>query len=347
MSRTRKKLRVLVLAREGLIPPDTVETHSEKQAQPWKTEADVISTLKDIGHDVQAIGIYDDLGTIRKALREYQPAIVFNLLEEFNADSLYDQHVVSFLELVRQPYTGCNPRGLTLCHDKALSKQILSFHRIAVPAFAVFPLGRKVRSPGRLKFPLMVKSLVEEGSVAISRASVVHDHEKLKERVESVHRQTGTAAIVEEYIEGREIYVGVIGNRYLHTYPPWELRIEKLPEGAPHIATQKIKWDSAYQERVGVVTRAAILSPALQQNLDRLCKRIYRYLYLSGYARLDFRLTEEERFYLLEANPNPDIAADEDFAAAARHAGVKYESLLHKIITLGLSYRGRPVTSGF
>jgi D-alanine-D-alanine ligase len=132
-----------------------------------------------MGHEAFPIGLYDDLGIIRKALEEKKPHIVFNLLEEFHGYAVYDQHVVSFLELMRQPYTGCNPRGLTLAHDKALSKKILAFHRIQVPSFAVFPVNRKVRRPKSLKFPILVKSLSEEGSACISQASLVNDDEKL------------------------------------------------------------------------------------------------------------------------------------------------------------------------
>jgi len=131
----------------------------------------------------------------------------------------------------------------------------------------------------------------------------------------------------------------VIGNQRLQTYTPWELVIEKLPEGAPNIATSKLKWDPAYQEKVGVVTKAAEIDKAMRKKLERLSKRIYRTLFLTGYARLDYRVTEEGRIYLLEANPNPQIAHGEDFADSAMHCGVDYESLLQKIMTLGLSYR--------
>jgi len=290
-----------------------------------------------MGHEATPIGLYDDLATIRKALEQKRPHVIFNLLEEFNGYAVYDQHVVSFLELMKQSYTGCNPRGLTLAHDKALSKKILAFHRIQVPSFAVFPVNRKVRRPKSLKFPILVKSLSEEGSTCISQASLVHDDEKLEERVKLVHRQTNTPAIAEQYIDGREIYVGVIGNRKLQTYTPWELIISKLPEGAPYIATSKLKWDHDYQEKVGVVTRAADLTPELQKKFDHISKRIYRILSLTGYARLDYRLTADGQVYLLEANPNPDISCGEDFSLAAEHAGIKYEALLQKIITLGLN----------
>ncbi|MFN8006202.1 MAG: D-alanine--D-alanine ligase [Terriglobia bacterium] len=335
--KVKKELRVLVLVREGLIPPDSVEGLTKAEILPWKTEYDVISTLKQMGHEPIPIGLYDDLSTIRKALEDQKPHVIFNLLEEFNGYAVYDQHVVSFLELVKQSYTGCNPRGLTLAHDKALSKKILAYHRIQVPSFAVFPVNRKVRRPKSLKFPILVKSLSEEGSACISQASLVHDDEKLEERVKLVHRQTNTPAIAEQYIDGREIYVAIIGNQQLQSFTPWELIINKLPEGAPYIATSKLKWDHEYQEKLGVVTQAADLTPELRKKFDHISKRVYRILSLSGYARLDYRLTPDGQIYLLEANPNPDISADEDFAAAAQHCGVPYDALLQKIISLGLS----------
>lgn len=334
-----KKLRVIVLCHEDLVPPETVEGLTPKEIAPFRTEWDVISTLKKMGHEVSPVGVYNNLGVIGNALLEYKPHIAFNLLEEFHGYPLYDQHVVSYLELMKQPYTGCNPRGLTISHDKALAKMVLAYHRIHVPAFAVFHMNRKVRRSKRLKFPLLVKSISEEGSVGIARASIVNDDEKLAERVEFIHRQTKTHAIAEQYIAGREIYVSVIGNQRLQTYTPWEMVIEKLPEGAPNIATSKLKWDPAYQEKVGVVTKAAVLDKSMRVKLERLSKKIYRTLFLSGYARLDYRVTEDGRFFLLEANPNPQIADHEDFADSANHSGVDYDGLLQKIMALGLRYR--------
>ncbi len=334
-----KKLRVIVMVHVDFVPPETSDGVSEKEMERIKTEYSVVSTLRNMGHEVYPVGFYSDLSAIQKAIEEHKPHIAFNLLEEFHGYPLYDQHVVSFLELSKQPYTGCNPRGLTIAHDKALTKKILTYHRIHVPGFAVFPLHRKkVQRPARLKFPLLVKSISDEGSVGISQASLVRDDEKLAERVEFIHRQTNTHAIAEQYIEGREIYVGVIGNQQLQTYAPWELVMKNLPEGVPNIATDKVKWDTAYQEKIGLVTEAAKLAPELQKSMVRLSKRIYRILGLSGYARLDYRLTQDGRLYVLEANPNPQISADEDFADAAKHSGVKYDQLLQKIMTLGLSY---------
>ncbi len=328
----------MVLLSQELMPPETIPEGVEKEKQPWRTEYDVISTLKSMGHEVYPVGLRSDLEVIAKAREENKPQVVFNLLEDFEGQALYDQHVVSYLELIKQPYTGCNPRGLTIAHDKALTKKILSYHRIAVPGFAVFPMGQKVARPRRLKFPLFVKSVVEEGSVGISQASVVSDEQKLTERVEFIHRQTNSHAIAEQYIEGREIYVGVIGNRKLQTYTPWELMITNLPEGALNIATGRLKWNPDYQKKVGLVTKPAELSPELQRKILLLSKRIYRHLSLSGYARLDYRMNNDGECYLLEANPNPQIAKNEDFADSAAHCNVSYPQLLQKIITLGLSY---------
>lgn len=334
----RRRLRVLVLTHENLVPPDSLEGLSEKEIQPWKCEFDVTSTLRELGHEVSVVGLYSELNVLRQAIEEFRPHVAFNLLEEFHGHPLFDQHMVSYLELLKQPYTGCNPRGLTLAHDKALSKKILAYHRIHVPAFAVFPVKRKVRRPARLKFPVLVKSITEEGSVGISQASIVYDDQKLAERVDFIHRQTNTAAIAEQYIEGREIYVGMLGNERLQTFTPWELKIERLPEGVPNIATYKLKWDYGYQEKVGVTTEAADLPPEVITNIAHLSRRIYRLLFLSGYARLDYRLNEAGELYLLEANPNPNLSYGEDFAEAAEESGLNYDQLLQKIMTLGLSY---------
>lgn len=333
-----KKLRVIALMREDLIPPDTLAGVQTKEKEDWRTEYDVVTTLRGMGHEVRPVGVGGELGVIRAAVEDYKPHVTFNLLEEFAGYPLFDQHVVSYLELTKQKYTGCNPRGLTLTHDKALANKILTYHRIHVPRFAVFPVNRNVKRPTRLKFPLFVKSVSDEGSVGIAQASIVRDDEKLKERINFIHRQNETAAIAEEYIEGREIYVGVIGNQRLQTYTPWEMVMPNLPEGAPNIATGKVKWDIEYQKKVGLVTQPAAIEEQTRNEFEKLSKRVYRILGLSGYARVDYRLTDEGRIFLLEVNPNPQIAHQEDFADSAEHCGVKYEALLQKIVTLGISY---------
>ncbi len=246
------RLRILALVHRHLIPPDKVEEGTDITAAPWRTEYDVISTLRAMGHDVQPLGVHDDLGDIRRMAAEWKPHIAFNLLEGFDDVTIFDQNVVSHLELLKLAYTGCNPRGLLLARDKSLSKKLLAYHRIRVPEFEVFRSGRPIRRPRRLTFPLIVKSLTQEASIGISQASVVDSDEKLKERVMFIHGSVGTAAIAEQYIEGRELYVGIIGNQLLQALPVWELFLANMPAEARRIATDRVKWSTKYQKKYGI-----------------------------------------------------------------------------------------------
>lgn len=339
-----KKLRLLAVMDEVLVPPDDVKGIDLTEAD-WKTEFDVVSSLRELGHEVRCLGVGSDLGVIRNAIAETQPHAVFNLLEDFHDVPIYDQNVASYLELLGVPYTGCNPRGLMLARDKGISKKLLSYHRIPVPEFAVFRMGSAIRRPRRLAFPLIVKSLTKEGSAGIAQTSLVFDDDKLAERVVFIHKRLRTDAIVERYIDGRELYVGILGNARLQVFPVWELLFTKVPEEAPRIATEKVKWDAAYRERHGIKTSLAKALPdALVVRIRNLCKRIYRVLELSGYARIDLRLDPEGRIYILEANPNPQLAYGEDFAESAERAGVSYDGLLQRIVNLALQRmpNGRP-----
>jgi D-alanine-D-alanine ligase len=338
-----KPLRVLALMHPELVPDDDRSRLSPQEAAASKTEYDVVRTLRAAGHEVYPLGVQHELLPIRDMVDQIKPHIVFNLLEEFHGEVLFDQNVVSFLELLHMPYTGCNPRGLVISRGKALSKKLVAYHRIRVPDFAVFPMGQKVRRPARLKFPLIVKSLIEHASAGIARASVVDSDEKLAERVAFVHERIGTDAIAEQFIEGRELYVSVLGNDRLAVFPVWELAARNRAEGEPLIATARVKHDVDYQERHGIFTGPATLSEELAARMARSARRIYKILELSGYARLDFRLDAAGDFYFLEANPNPEIAEHEEFAEAAGAAGIPYPALLERILTLGLRQR-RPAS---
>ena len=335
-----KKMRVLALVREGLVPPDSIEGLDDKDIAEWKVEYDVVTTLRDLGHEVRPIGVFDDLAPIRNQIQQWQPHIVFMLLEEFHGVGTYDQAIVSYLELMRQPYTGCNPRGLLLSHDKALSKKILSYHRIPTPRFGVFPIGRQVRRPKRLEFPLIVKSIVEDASLGISQASLVNDDEALAERVKFIHESIGTDAIAEQYIEGRELYVGVIGNQRLQTLPVWEMLFSNMPDDVAKIATARVKWDRKYQKKHGIDTeRAKNLPDGVEQRMAKLSKRVYRALNMSGYARMDMRLSESGRLYVIEANANPNLEYGEDLAESAATVGISFHKLIQRILSLGLRYQ--------
>jgi D-alanine-D-alanine ligase len=335
-----KPLRVLVLVHETLVPPDDASGYTEKQVDEWRTEYDVVTALRAMGHEVRVLGMGDSLAELRAAIGEWKPDIAFNLLEEFQGIVTHDQYVVAFLELMRQPYTGCNPRGMMISRDKALSKQILSYHRVPTAKFALLPRGRAYREPRRLRYPLFVKSSTEDASLGISQASIVHDAQKLRERVQFIHDQTLSDALVEEYIEGREIYIGVLGNDRLTTFPVWELDFGTLPEVMEGIATRKVKWDRDYQGKHGItVGPAEDLPEGLERRLAQLARRIFRALSLSGYARIDLRLRPDGSVFVLEANCNPNLSEIEDLATSALAAGLAYRVLLERILRLGLAYR--------
>jgi D-alanine-D-alanine ligase len=334
------KLRVLALVHRHLIPPDTIPDGTDLTAVAWRTEYDVISTLRSLGHEVRPLGVHDDLGDIRRASEEWKPHVAFNLLEGFDDVTIFDQNVVSHMELLKLPYTGCNPRGLLLARDKSLTKKLLTYHRIAVPEFDVFRIGRPIRLPKRLGYPLIVKSLTQEASVGISQASVVDSDEKLRERVTFIHESIGTAAIAERYVDGRELYVGVIGNQTLQALPVWELFFSNMPDGARRIATDRVKWSVKYQKKYGIESGPARdLSESIRERIQHVCKRAYRALELSGYARVDLRLDDAGHVWVIEANPNPQIAKGEDFAASAENTGLSYDGLLRRIVNLGMRWQ--------
>lgn len=337
MAPTLKRRRIIVLVHESLIPPDDISNVPDEEVEVFKTEFDVREGLRALGHEVLMVGLTDELAPLRTAIEEFKPHVVFNLLEEFRGEAIFDVHVVGYLELQRTPYTGCNPRGLLLARDKALSKKVLAYHRIRVPNFRVFPRYRRIKRPRSLEFPLIVKSLIEEGSYGIAQASVVHNDKALEERISFIHDKILTDAVVEQYIVGREIYASVLGNHRLQVLPIWEIFLDKLPEDAPRIATRKVKWDLKYQEKHGVrIGRAKGLSEEMERRIGRLSRRICRRLGTDGCVRIDYRLDEEGRLYFLEANPNPDIAEEEEFSSAAKAAGIDYLDLLQKIVNLGI-----------
>ncbi len=335
-----RKLRVLVLMHPDLIPPAEVTMKGEDlEGQAWKTEHDILRTLGELGHESMTLGIRDELNPIRNALVDFEPHIVFNLLEGFADIAQFDQNVVAYLELLKIPYTGCNSRGLFLGRDKAVAKKLLTYHRIPVPGFAIFAKGRAVKRPRRLEFPLFVKSLTEDASVGISQASVVDTDPKLEERVRFIHEKVGTHALVERYIEGRELYVGVIGNEQLKVLPTWELHFKNMAEDDHRIATERLKWSKAYQKKHGIDSgEAGDLPNGMRERIPLICKRVYKTLMLSGCARVDLRLTDKGQVYVIEANPNPQLSRDEDFAQSAMKAGLDYPALIQRILNLGLRW---------
>jgi D-alanine-D-alanine ligase len=331
-----KKQRVLVLVHEGLVPTEGAKPDDSVE---WRMEWDVVTTLRGRGHALLVIGVHDDLTPIKASIAEFKPTIVFNLLEAFDDVFVFDQNVVSYLELLKVPYTGCNPRGLTLARDKALARKLLAYHRIPAPDFTAVPLGRKPVLPKRMSYPLIVKSLTYESSTGISQASVVANVEQLEKRVQFIHDTLATPAIVEQFINGRELYVGVLGNHRLRVFPVWEMSFTKMPDDSWRIATERVKWNADYQKKHGIETAEAKLENGLAAMIQHLAKRAYRALELTGYARIDFRMDESGKAYVIEANPNPQLAEQEDFARSAAHSRMPYPDLLERIMALGVEWR--------
>ena len=333
----KKKLKVLVLF-DGTRPTKIDQDFSaEMKTEDWKTEANVMDALQKLGHTAEHLAIYDDLDLVRQKMESFAPDVLFNLVEQFIINPGFDQNIVSLLEMQGVPFTGCGATGLTLCKHKGISKKILSYHGINVPNFVVIPRGQRIARLKRPSFPMVVKPVKEEASYGISRASFVETDEQFRERVAFIHEKYQSDVIAEQYIDGRELYASIIGNTRLYVFPIRELIFRDVPPNEPKIATYRAKWDEEYRKRKGLQNQdASDLDPALINEIAETCKRIYRLLTIDGYARIDLRLDAADKIYFIEANPNPHLAADEDFAQSAEKAGLPYPQLIDKIIRIGM-----------
>ena len=333
----KRKLKVLALF--DAIRPTTIDQDLSKEmkTEDWKTEANLMTALGALGYTAEHLAIFDDLDLLRQKLESFAPDVIFNLADQFKNNRGFDQNIVSFLEMQGVPFTGCGATGLTLCKHKGISKKILSYHRIHTPNFVVIPRGQRIARPRQLKFPILVKPVKEEASYGISQASFVETDEQFRERAAFIHEKHDADVIAEEYIAGRELYVSLMGNLRLSVFPIRELIFREVPPDEPKIATYRAKWDEEYRKRWGLQNRFAEgLDPALVAHIEQTCKRIYRLLTIDGYARIDLRLTAANEVYFIEANPNPNLAEDEDFALSAGKAGLPYPQLIDRIIRHGM-----------
>lgn len=327
-------MKILLLLHSDLIPPTDISEYDLDNVE-WRTEYDVKKALTKLGHRVEVLGVTESLIKIRDAITDLKPHIIFNLLEEFKGEAIFDQNVVSYLELLGVAYTGSNPKGMIIGRDKALSKKILSYHKIATPKFQVFPRNKPRRKLTLKSFPLIFKCLNEEASLGISQASIVNTEEKLLERVKYIHSKFNTDAIVEQFIEGKEYFVGVMGNYRLETLPAWELKFKGAENPEKEFYTEQAKFNSKYRKRNGISTGRADIDSDMEFQLQKFAKRSYKALGLSGYARMDMRVDNDGKIFLLEANPNPDISESDDFAQSAKKQGYSYKELINKILRLG------------
>lgn len=316
------------------LEPEQYEAYMK--TEDWQSEANIQAALKKLGHEVKPLGIHDDLQLLIYELRLNRPDLIFNLSEAFRGNRKFEPHIASLFELMEIPFTGTGANALGICKNKGLAKKILTFHGIAVPDFLVSRKAAPLRSIGKLKFPVFIKPLNLEASEGISQLSFATNAEDALERVKYLHGKYETDVIVEEYIEGREIYVGVIGNERLMTLPPRELLFTEVPDGEPKFASFRAKWDDNYRKKWGIKTDYAKLDESLANRIEDVCKNAYRALGLRGYARIDLRIRPDGEIVCLEANPNPSVEKDSDFALSAVKSGMSYEELVGKIVSLGL-----------
>jgi len=330
----KKKLNITVLVDEAEIPPadpDFLTTTNQTT-----TEFHVIQTLRDLGHNVYVLGAVKDIEQMCAGLKKEKTDLVVNLTEHLEGERRFDKNIAALLEMSEIPFTGAGTMGLMLSRDKSLCKQLLSLHKIRVPAFVSLPQQRMVRLPKNINFPLVVKPAFEDSSEGISNASIVENHAALTERVHFVHERWDQPAIAEQYIEGRELYVGILGNKKLLVLPFRECSFNFKGNNGPCLATYRVKWNKQYREKWNIEFGFADLPTAVVKNIERVCKKVYRILHLRDYGRIDIRLTSDNKIYILEANPNPDLGYGDEVAEAAEKMGISYENLIKRILNTAL-----------
>jgi D-alanine-D-alanine ligase len=301
------------------------------------TEYYVIQTVRKLDHKITIIPVEDSIKALANQLKRQKPDLVFNLTEEFRGDRRKDIVITSLLANLKIPFTGSNSIGLAICRDKVLSKQILNQHKINVPNCLLFHPQKTITIPKTIKFPMVVKPAFEDGSEGISNASVVNTKQALKQRVRYVTKKWKQGAIAEEYIKGRELYVGIIGNKKLKTLPIRECIFNNKSTGGPRLATYRVKWDEKYRRRWNVKYDFAKLDRATTRKIYQTCRQVYGLLQLRDYGRIDLRLTGDNKIVILEVNANPDVAKGEELAEAAKKAGIPYKEFIKQIICATLA----------
>jgi D-alanine-D-alanine ligase len=314
-------------------PNQVFSPESLKQEEGKPTEADVLSALQRLGHEAETLAVFNNVTAIIDKLKTFAPEVVFNLSESFYHDRSHEPNITALLDLMKVRYTGSGSDALLLCKDKALAKKVLAFHRVRLPHFVVSHRAHPLRRLRRFKYPAFVKPVCEDASDGICRASFAKDEKEAIERGRFIHQKFNCDALIEEYIEGRELYLSVLGNHRLTVFPPREIFFSQVPEDVPKFATAHAKWNDSYREKWGIRNGpAAPLPEHLPDHLADLARKVYRLLKIRGFGRIDVRLTPAGEVYVIEANPNPCLAQDEDFAQSACMAGVEYDKLIQEIL---------------
>jgi D-alanine-D-alanine ligase len=323
----------------------TILTYVEKEGS---TEHDVVvdqvaRALRTHGHKVSAFGVHSDVKKLLNGLSRRKPALVFNLLEEFG-DGLFGANAaVGLVELLGLPHTGGGPGELYLPQDKALAKKLLAFEGLRYPDFAVFSRDADLETGGNLRLPLFVKPLRMDASIGINGKALVRTATDMMERVRAIHKQVGDAALAEEYIEGREFYVGILGNHEPTVFPPIEMDFSGLPDGAAHVLDSRAKWNKRSAEYKGTKAVLADLPEELRARLQKVALDAYRALRVRDYGRVDLRLAETGEIFVLEVNASCYLEESGEFATAAAAAGMDYPTLIHRIAELAVQRCKKPI----
>jgi D-alanine-D-alanine ligase len=296
----------------------------------------VAEALKKGGHTVSVLGVHDDVKKLVAGLSRRKPDLVFNLLESFAGIPRADVAVAGVLDAMRIKYTGGGPGELYIRQDKGLAKKILAFDHIRFPDFAIFSQDADMETGGNLRMPLFVKPLQNDASIGIGTKSLVHNPIDMMKRVVAIHDELKDAALAEEYIEGREFYVGVLGNRHAQALPAIEVDFSGLKEGAPRILDSNAKWNKKSAEFKGTKSALAKIPDNLNAKLQRAALDAARALKVRDYGRVDLRLTDTQDVYVLEVNANCYLERESEFALAAGAAGYDYPTLINRIVELAV-----------
>jgi D-alanine-D-alanine ligase len=324
----------------------TILTHVEREGA---REYDVVvhqvrRALRASGHTASILAVHGDVARLYAGLCRRRPDLIFNLMETFGDTQLGATGVVGLLDLLAIPYTGGGPGELYLQEDKALAKNLLAFDHIRYPDFALFSPGANLETGGRLRLPLFVKPLRMDASIGIDAGSLVHSTEDLFRRIELIHKKVGDTALVEEYVEGREIYVAVLGNSEANQFPPIEMDFSGLPAGKPHVLGSRAKWDEKSIEYRGTQAVLAEISDELRARLQETALGACRALRVRDYGRVDMRLTPAGDIYVIEVNASCYLEASGEFARAAGAAGIDHNALIGRIVELAMErhqHRGK------
>ena len=320
------------------IAPDVVYTAANFLEEDKAAEANILTSLQHLGHDVLTMAVFDNVLDVVDKIKSFAPEAVFNQCESFCNNRDLEPNIPALLDMMKIRYTGSGPDALLLCKDKALAKVILSHHRVRVPRFVVSHNKSPLRRLQKFGYPAFVKPIGQESSDGIAKASFVRDETEAIERLRFLHQKFNADAMIEEYIDGRELYVSVLGNRRRVVFPPREIFFEKIPDEEPKFATSHAKWNDAYRKRWGITNGpAAELPESVEKDLRKLARNIYAWLRIRGFGRIDIRLSSRNELFIIEANPNPSLALEDDFAQSAKAAGMDYNELIKEILNAALS----------